>query len=174
MRRPTLVRTIALVPLALGSLALGACGPFGAYGTPFERAPVHRVSRPDRAAGAHWVATLASADTPTAAGERKGSATMTGGSDGRNTYVAVDLLHAAPGGVHPWRLRRGQCGVDGGAFGPAEGYRTMTVDDQGRASGSVTVALATPTEGRYYVTVAASAAHPETTIACGNLARTAR
>ncbi len=174
MRRLSLVRTITVGTITVGGLALAACGPFGAYGTPFEQAPVHPVSRPNRAAGAHWAATLATIDTPPGAGEQKGSATMTGGFDDRNTYVAVDLRHAAPGGVHPWQVRRGRCGVDGGAFGPAEGYRTMTVDDEGRAASSVTVPLATPTGGQYYVTVAASAAHPETTIACGDLARTAR
>jgi hypothetical protein len=38
----------------------------------------------------------------------------------------------------------------------------------------VTVPLVMPTEGRYYVSVAASAANPETIVACGNLAAPSR
>ena len=47
-------------------------------------------------------------------------------------------------------------------------------DDQGRASSSLTVPLAMPTDGRYYVRVGASAANPETVVACGNLAAPSR
>jgi hypothetical protein len=48
------------------------------------------------------------------------------------------------------------------------------VDEQGRAAGAVTVPITMPTEGRYYVSVAASAANSETIVACGNLAPPSR
>jgi hypothetical protein len=48
------------------------------------------------------------------------------------------------------------------------------VDAAGRASGSATIPLAPPRGGRYYVNVAASAARPATSVACGNLAVVAR
>jgi hypothetical protein len=104
----------------------------------------------------------------------KGTAAMTPGSNAGNTRVSVDLSNASPGGVHPWRLRRGQRGQDSGVFGVADAYKSLTVDAEGRASGAVTVPLAMPTEGRYYVSVAASAANPETIVACGNLAPPSR
>jgi hypothetical protein len=51
-----------------------------------------------------------------------------------------------------------------------DAYKSLTVDAQGRADGAVTVPLTMPTDGRYYVRVSASAANPETVVACGNLA----
>ena len=157
-----------------GALALAACNPFGAYGTPFGRSAVHQVRAPSAAAGTRWAATLTTPGVPGDVAGRRGAAVMTGGSDNRHTYVAVDLLHAVPAGVHPWQLRRGRCGADEGAFGAADAYRTMTVDVEGRASSSARVPLPPPRGGRYYVKVGASAARPETSVACGDLAVTPR
>jgi hypothetical protein len=159
---------------AAGAVALAACNPFSAHGTPFARSPVYQVRTQTAAAGARWAATLATPGAPGVANAGRGSAAMTGGFDDRNTYVSIDLLHATPAGVHPWALRRGRCGADEGAFGPADAYRTMTVDAAGRASSSATVPQATLVGGRYYVTVAASAGSPETSVACGDLAITQR
>ena len=104
----------------------------------------------------------------------QGSAAMRLGPDGRSTRVTVALANAAPGGVHPWQLRHGRCGQDGGSYGPADAYEALTVDAQGHAAGAVTVPLRTPTEGPYFVRVAASATDPETIVACGNLAAATR
>src|SRR5687767_257457 len=104
----------------------------------------------------------------------QGSAVMTPGSNGGNTKVSVDLSNASPGGVHPWQLRHGQCGQDSGPFGMSDAYKSLTVSPEGRASSSVTVPLVMPTEGRFYVSVSASAANPETIVACGNLAPPSR
>jgi hypothetical protein len=169
------MRRLLFVTLtAAGALALAACNPFGARGTPFGRSPVHEVRASSRAAAARWTATLAAPGAPDSAGGGRGSAAMTGGSDDRSTYVSVDLEHAVPAGVHPWQLRHGRCGADEGAFGPADAYRVMTVAAGGRASSSATVPLPPPTGGRYYVNVGASVARPETSVACGDLAVTAR
>jgi hypothetical protein len=48
--------------------------------------------------------------------------------------VAVDLSNASPGGAPPWQLRRGQCGLDEGTFGPADAFKSLTADDRSRAS----------------------------------------
>lgn len=88
--------------------------------------------------------------------QTKGSAAMTPGSNSGNATVSVDLSNASPGGVHPWQLHRGPCGTDDGVFGASDAHEALEVDEQGRASGSVTVPLVMPTEGRFYVSVGAS------------------
>jgi hypothetical protein len=95
---------------------------------------------------------------------------MSPGSNAGNTNVALLLANASPGGLHPWQLHRGQCGTDGGVFGSAEAYKTLKVDESGRATGSANVPLTMPTDGNYYVSVGASVANAETIVACGNLA----
>ncbi len=155
-------------------LALAACNPFGARGTPFGRTSVHAVRRPNGPADARWAATLVGPATAAGPGAPMGSATMRAGSDDGKTYVAVGLLRATPGAVHPWRLRRGPCGADAGGFGSADAYGALVVDDGGRATGSATVPVPTPTAGRYHVTVGASAARPDAAVACGDFALAAR
>ena len=156
---------------AVGTLVLGGCNPFR---SPLKQAPVVQVTTRDANANARWSGTLVSPASLAGAVQMKGSAAMTPGSNGGNTSISIDLSNASPGGTHPWQLRHGQCGQDSGVFGMADAYKTLRVDEQGRASGSVTVPLVMPTEGRYYVSVAASAANPETIVACGNLAAPSR
>jgi hypothetical protein len=162
---------LTIATAAVGTLALAACNPFR---SPFKQDPVVVVSTRDANANARWNATLASPAALVGAVQMKGSAAMTPGSNGGNTQVSVDLSNASPGGQHPWQLRRGQCGMDDGVFGAADAYKSLKVDAEGRASSSVTVPIVMPTEGRYYVSVAASAANPETIVACGNLAPPSR
>ena len=166
-----MTRSSYLLVAAAGTLALAACNPFR---SPFKQRPVVQVTTRDANANARWSGTLVSPASLAGAVQMKGSAAMTPGAGAGNTYVYLDLANASPGGVHPWQLRRGQCGMDDGVFGLADAYRSLTVDAQGRASGSVTVPLVMPTEGRYYVSVAAAAANPETIVACGNLAPPSR
>lgn len=152
---------------AAGTLAIVACNPFR---SPLKQAPVVQVSARDANVNSRWHGTLASPSALAGAVQMKGSAAMTPGSNGENTSVSVDLSNASPGGVHPWQLHRGQCGADDGVIGAPGAYRALRVDEKGRANGSVTVPLVMPTEGRFYVSVGASAANPETIVACGNLA----
>ena len=123
---------------------------------------------------ARWSGTLVSPSPLAGAVRMQGSAAMTPGSNGGNTQASVDLSNASPGGAHPWQLRRGQCGMDDGVFGGTDASTSRRVDAQGRASGSVTVPLVMPTEGPCHVSVAVSAANPETIVACGNLAPPSR
>jgi hypothetical protein len=164
-------RSPLLLVVSVGALATAGCNPFR---SPFKQAPVVAVSTRDANANARWSATLASPANLVGAVQMKGSATMTPGPNAGNTAVSVDLSNASPGGVHPWQLRRGQCGMDDGTFGEADAYKSLKVDDQGHASSAVTVPLVMPTEGNYYVRVSASAANPETIVACGNLAAPSR
>lgn len=156
---------------AVALLALAACNPFR---SPFRQAPVVEVTTGDANVNSRWNGTLASPASLAGAVQIRGSVAMTPGSSTGNTRVSLDLSNASPGGVHPWQLRMGQCGADEGVFGQAEAYRAVTVDDQGRANGTATVPLVMPIDGRYYVSVGASAANPSTIVACGNLAPPSR
>jgi hypothetical protein len=153
--------------VTFGALAVVACNPFR---SPLKQAPVVQVSARDANINTRWHGTLTSPSALAGAVQMKGSIAMAPGSKSGDTYISVDLANASPGGVHPWQLHRGQCGADEGVFGMAGAYKSLTVDAEGRATGSVTVPLATPTTGLYFVSLGASAANPETIVACGNLA----
>ena len=153
--------------VATGALALMACNPFR---SPMKQDPVVQVSARDGNANARWHGTLTSPSTLAGAVQMTGSISMTPGSSTGNTNVALILANASPGGMHPWQLHRGQCGTDDGVFGTASDYKTLKVDENGRASGSATVPLVMPSDGRYFVSVGASEANTSTIVACGNLA----
>ena len=163
---------ILVLAVTGAALALtAACNPFR---SPFKQAPVVEVSTDDANANSRWNGTLASPANLAGAVQMAGSATMTPGKTSNETVVTVRLANASPGGEHPWQLRQGQCGADYGVVGSAEAYRTLKVDDNGRAASTATLALAMPQYGQYYVSVGASAANAGTIVACGNLAAPAR
>jgi len=157
-------RVLALVGAAL---TVSACNPFR---SPFKQEPVVRVSQGDVNANLRWNGVLATPAGLAGAVQIKGVATMAPGSNAANTAVNVNLSNATPGGLHPWQLHRGQCGADEGVWGSQDEYKALKVDEYGRVSASVTVPGVMPTTGLYYVSVSASAANPETIVACGNLA----
>jgi hypothetical protein len=139
-----------------------------------KQEPVVQVSRGDVNANSRWSGTLASPSSLSGAVQMKGSVTMTPGSNDGRTVVNLNLENATPGGVHPWQLHRGRCGSDDGVFGESDAYRALKIDDRGRASSSVTLPMTMPNGGQYYASVGASAANPETIVACGNLAPPSR
>jgi hypothetical protein len=153
--------------VATGALALVACNPFR---SPMKQAPVVQVTARDANANARWHGTLTSPSNLAGAVQMTGSIAMTPGNNPDKTNVALVLANASPGGMHPWQLHRGQCGMDEGVFGAASDYKTLKVDDQGRASGSATIGTAMPNDGRFFVSVGASDANASTIVACGNLA----
>ena len=153
--------------VAAGALALVACNPFR---SPMKQDPVVQVSARDGNANARWHGTLTSPSSLAGAVQMTGSISMTPGSNTGNTNVALVLANASPGGTHPWQLHRGQCGTDDGVFGTASDYKTLKIDENGRASGSATVPVVMPSDGRYFVSVSASESNASTIVACGNLA----
>jgi hypothetical protein len=146
--------------------ALAACNPF-------HKAPVSEVRR-DANVNSRWRASLVSPAALAGAVQMKGAASMQPARSGQATLVSVSLSNATPGGVHPWQLRRGHCGADEGAFNSAVTYQPLKIGDDGRGESGITVAEITPETGDFFVTVAASAANPETVVACGNLAPPSR
>jgi hypothetical protein len=151
----------ALVLASLFSVA--AC-------TPFHHDPVSEVKQ-DVNVNSRWRASLVSPAALAGAVQIKGSGSMQPtGKNGEGTLLSVSISNATPGGVHPWQVRRGQCGADEGAFSSGAHYQPVKVGDDGRGEAGITVPGATPEAGEFFVTVAASAANPETVVACGNLA----
>jgi hypothetical protein len=165
------MRRTTLLALAGASLAVSACNPFR---SPFKQQPVVQVSTGDVNVNSRWNGTLATPASLAGAVQMQGSATMTPGSNAGNTAVKVQLSNASPGGIHPWQLHRGQCGMDEGLFGTVESYKALKIDDSGRASGSASLPYAMPTIGNFFISVGASSANPETIVACGNLAPPSR
>ena len=136
---------------------------------PFHRDPVVEVSR-DRNLNTRWQASLVTPANLVGAVQMNGTASMQPGGSGDGTLLSLNIANATPGGVHPWQVRRGQCGADEGSFISSADYRPLKVGDDGRGESGVTVPGSTPTSGNYFVTVSASAANPEMVVACGNLA----
>ena len=160
------MRTPQVLLFAASTLAFAACNPF-------HRDPVVEVTR-DSNQNSRWRAELVTPAGLAGAVQIKGSATMVPDGNRDKTRVAIDVSNATPGGVHPWQLHRGQCGSDEGTVTNADQYKSIKINDEGRATGSATVDFETPTTGNYYVSVGASGANAETIVACGNLAPPSR
>lgn len=156
----TTLQSIALVATAL---ALGAC-------STFQTKPPVKMSTTDVTLNSSWHARIASPSDLAGAVQMNGSASMAPGVKRGTTEVVMKLGNTSPGGVHPWAIHVGQCGADEGVFGAAQDYPPLRVGADGMGSSSATVALNTPTGGDYFVTVQASPANHELTVACGNLA----
>lgn len=90
------------------------------------------------------------------------------------TEAYAEISNAAPGGVHPWHIHRGRCGSDQGILGPADAYKPLKVENNGRATQTATLSLPLPRTGEFFVNVHASAATMGTIVACGNLAPPSR
>ena len=162
MFRPSL-HTIA----AAGALALAACNPFR---SPLSHEPVVQVTTSDANRNSRWHGQLTTPSNLAGAVQMTGQIALTPDRNPDNTNVSIVLDNATPGGTHPWQLHRGQCGMDNGVFGAASDYKSLKVDDNGRASGSATVGIVMPRSGDYYISVGASESNASTIVACGNLA----
>ncbi|MBI3789778.1 MAG: hypothetical protein HY275_02735 [Gemmatimonadetes bacterium] len=158
------MRAIPLLRSSVPALALvlSACNPF-------NRDPVTEVTR-DMNVNSRWRAALV---TPAALGgavQINGTGIMQPGKTNSETVITLTVANATPGGVHPWQVHKGQCGTDDGILGDGGAYSVVKIGDDGRGTSSATINLVTPTTGNYFMTVQASAANPETVVACGNLA----
>jgi hypothetical protein len=118
-----------------------------------------------------WNGTLSTPSQLAGALQIRGQGWM--GADEKNsdqTRAGVEIANAAPGGVHPWHVHRGQCGSDQGVFGPADAYQPLKVDNDGKASSEAELPVALPRSGSFFVNVHASKNNMGTIVACGNLA----
>lgn len=157
--------TRPLLPITLALLLTTGCNPF-------HRDPAVTVTARDATLNSRWHANLASPASLAGVVQMNGSASMAPSPDGTSTNITISLANAAPGGVHPWSAHWGQCGTgtDQGILGASETYRPLKVNADGQADSYATVPVQTSTTGQYFIVVHASAANPETIVACGNLA----
>jgi hypothetical protein len=160
------MRTPLVLVFVAASWALAACNPF-------HREPVTEVT-PDANLNTRWRASLVTPASLGGAVQINGEATMEPSSEAGSTEFKLNIANATAGGIHPWQIHHGRCDADYGLVGPADASRTIKIGDDGRGHASARVAMVTPTTGDYFVTVQASAANPQTIVACGNLAPPAR
>jgi hypothetical protein len=159
------MRASAAVSLIVSTFVLGSCG---------GRAPVE-IKTDAQPVAARWNAVLS---TPPELGgivDEHGQAWM--GADPKDpgqTQAHVDMSNAVPGAKHPWHVHRGKCGSDQGVFGPADAYKPLKVESDGKASATAVLSVPLPKTGDYFVNVHASASNMKTIVACGNLAPPAR
>jgi hypothetical protein len=122
-----------------------------------------------------WTGTLSAPPELAGVSDIRGQAWM--GADQKDpdeTRAHAQISNAVPGGVHPWHVHRGQCGSDRGILGPADAYKPLKVEDNGRADSDARLSIPLPKTGDYFVNVHASARNMKTIVGCGNLAPPAR
>ena len=154
------------VGLILSAFVLGSCGG--------GRQPV-QINSETQPVATRWNAVLSSPPEMAGLVDVHGQAWM--GPDPKDpgqTLAHVDISNAVPGARHPWHVHRGQCGTDQGIFGPADAYKPLKVESDGKASATATLPVPPAKTGDYFVNVHASAANMKTIVACGNLASPAR
>lgn len=118
-----------------------------------------------------WNGTLATPPELAGAVDIHGAAWMgPDEKDGGRTQAYVDISNAVPGALHPWHVHRGRCGADQGILGPAEAYKPLKVDGNGRANSTAELPIPAPKTGEFFVNVHASAKNMAMIVACGNLA----
>jgi hypothetical protein len=154
-----------VVRLSLVALALTACGGGRSVEINPDTQPV----------ASRWNGQLATPPELAGIVQVRGQAWMGQDlKDADKTQAHVDISNAVPGGQHPWHVHRGQCGSDGGIFGPADAYPPLKVEGDGRASATASLAVPYPKTGEFFVNVHASSKNLKTIVACGNLAPPAR
>lgn len=129
-----------------------------------------RLNESGELPGTRWQGTVSSPPMLEGAVEMSGTAWMAEAEGDGTTQVQLSIRNAAPGGVHPWQVRRGQCGSDGGIFGDRTVYEPLEVDDEGRATASARVNEPLPESGQYSVVILASVRNQDLMVACANLA----
>lgn len=156
MRRAPLVCTLVLPLFALAACHMGG-------------KPAVAINPSDTNASSRWNGMLATPPDLAGALDVKGSAWMAP-KGSQSTVVHISISNAAPGGVHPWEVRDGECGSQGQILGTTDTYPVLRVGDAGTAAADAALPITMPTSGSYHVSVHASATNMSTVIACGNLA----
>lgn len=147
------------------SVALASCG---------GRQPVE-INPDAQSTATRWNGALSAPPELTGVSDIRGQAWMAADvKDSDKIRAHVQISNAVPGGVHPWHVHRGHCGSDQGILGPADAYRPLTVEGNGRAVSDAQLSLPLPKTGDFFVNVHASARNLKTIVACGNLAPPAR
>lgn len=115
----------------------------------------------------HWMGTVAGTD----GAKTTGSAMMMTGKAAGTTEVTVELKGETPSVTRPWHVHVGSCTKAGAPFGGARNYTPIAIDDKGNGKSVVTLPVALPDSGSYYVNIHESAANMGKIVACGDLAK---
>ena len=115
----------------------------------------------------HWMGTVAG----TNGAKTTGSAMMMAGKAAGTTEVTVELKGEAASVTRPWHVHMGSCAKAGTPFGGARNYTPLTIDDKGNGKSVVTLAVALPDSGSYYVSIHESTANMSNVVACGDLSK---
>ncbi|HEX6435306.1 MAG TPA: hypothetical protein VFZ87_13745 [Gemmatimonadales bacterium] len=154
-----------LAGLTMFGVALTSCG---------GRQPVE-INPNAVSVATRWNGTLSAPPQLAGVSDIRGQGWMGGDpKEQGQTRAHVEISNAVPGGRHPWHVHRGQCGADQGIFGPADAYKPLKVEGDGRAQGDAELSVAIPRSGSYFINVHASARNMSTIVACGNLAPPSR
>jgi hypothetical protein len=143
---------------------LAACNPFA------HKQRVGQIDPQNANSSTQWNGTLTTTGGMSGAIDVHGTASLGGNGPGRSLAI-VTISNAAPNGVHPWEVYRGQCGNDGDLVGAFSAYPPLTVGDDGRATARAKLQAELPVSGDFHVNVNASSTNRETVVACGNLAQ---
>lgn len=143
-------------------IATAACNPF--------HKNANEIQRADIPVGERWNATLATPSGLAGAVQIKGTGYLARGDSPNTSKAVIHTSNATQGGVHPWQLRSGPCGIDSPIVGDQSAYPDLRVDKDGTAQGGADLNIPFPTSGQYSLQVLASPSNTGTVIACGNLA----
>jgi hypothetical protein len=134
------------------------------------------ISPDAQSVGVRWNGTLSTPPELAGVEQMQGSGWMAGDPKNQGQTLAhVEVSNAVPGGLHPWHVHRGQCGSDQGVLGPADAYKPLKIDGDGKASATAELSnIPLPHSGSYFINVHASANNLKTIVACGNLAPPSR
>ena len=151
------IRRHALVAVAL---VLTACA----------KPPVAELSPGIDPVSTRWNAILATPEAMRGIIQGQGRAWATSVDAGRRTKVNVEMSNMVPGGVHPWIIRTGQCGMGGSEVLSVTDSHQLKIGDDGKAAADVTTDSPFQNSGQYMIAVLASSENRDQVIACGNLA----
>ena len=130
--------------------------------------PANQIRQDDPAYGHRWHASLVTPAPLEGVAQVSGDANWGPGS-GTASVAHLRLANAVPGGVHPWAIHQGQCGNDQGVVASRDRYPPLIVGHDGVGTQAVTLPVALPLDGQYFVSVQASKDNIGTIYACGNL-----
>jgi hypothetical protein len=99
----------------------------------------------------------------------RGDIEMEKGAKPKTTSVSVDYKGDVAGASRPWHVHVGSCAKGGAVLGDAAAYGVLKVSATGTAKAKITLAMAMPEDGSYYVNIHESAANMGKIVACGDL-----
>jgi len=99
----------------------------------------------------------------------RGLIEMLGGPTKGTTVAEIQYSGDTPGASRSWHVHAGSCAKGGAILGVASAYPALRVDGTGATKAKVTLRVALPESGSYYVDVHDSPQNAAKVVACGEL-----